>query len=492
MFLSDILNSVNVLNVIGEAEKAEVKGITNSSLEVESNFIFVAVSGFKTDGHKYLQDAINRGASAVIIENSDACPDDLCKHHNVIKVLVNNSRIALAQLSHAFYNRPSEKLLTVGITGTKGKTTTSYFIKHILWQAEYKTGLIGTIANYIGNKKVSTKLTTPEAHNIAALMSEMNTEGCTHCVMEVSSHSLALHRTDGIKFNLAVFTNLTSDHFDFHKDFTSYRDAKKKLFDDLSVKSQSVINIDDKNWSNIILESNAHALFYGKSEAALYRLTNISYDINGTKFDIEFNETLYNFNTKLIGEFNAYNATAAIAVAHQLGMDWEQIQKGVSTMPQVPGRFEVISHDRKKVIIDYSHTTDSLKQALITINSLIKGSRKIYTVFGCGGDRDTAKRPEMGSVAEMYSDKIIVTSDNPRTEKPEAIIDDIVKGMNTNKYKIIADREKAIEDAIINSEEDAVILIAGKGHEDYQEIKGVRSHFSDKEKAEEYLAKCLN
>ncbi|MBU1095075.1 MAG: UDP-N-acetylmuramoyl-L-alanyl-D-glutamate--2,6-diaminopimelate ligase [Bacteroidetes bacterium] len=489
MLLSELLNKVKAIQVIGEAEKTEVIGITNSSKNVSKGKLFAAIKGYKTDGHKFIQDAINNGASGVILEDQSQVPDEIFKHSNVVKIVVDNSRKALALFSNLIYNEPSKKLTLIGITGTKGKTTTSYYLKHILETAGYKVGLIGTIANYIGHNKVETKLTTPESFEINELMKRMLDEGCSYCIMEVSSHSLSLNRVDGLDFNYGIFTNITADHFDFHNTFESYRDAKKILFDILSPKAKAIINIDDNNWTELVNNSQSHSFFYGKNPAATYQIKNIAYDINGTNFEIEFSDTHYKFKTGLIGEFNAYNAAAAITTANKAGIDWETIIKSIDTMPQVPGRFQVISNDEKKVIVDYSHTTDSLKQALEAINNLVKGSRQIYTVFGCGGDRDKTKRPQMGKIAEELSNSVIITSDNPRTENPLEIIDEINKGFTKSKPRIIENRDEAIKEAIHSSEKDAVVLIAGKGHEDYQEINGVRHHFSDEEKVLEYLNK---
>lgn len=492
MFLSEILNSTHVIQVLGDAEKKEIAGISNNSREIKENFIFVAVKGFKTDGHKFIDEAIANGAPAIIIEDEKIFPNEIFKHSDVVKILVKDSRIALAEISNAYFGNPSHRLSLIGVTGTKGKTTTAYYIKHLLEKAGHKVGLIGTIANYIGDKKIDTKHTTPEAHHLCRLLDEMVKSGCSHCVMEVSSHSLILSRVWGLKFSYAVFTNITSDHFDFHNDFESYLTAKKILFDNLPAKAFAVMNIDDAHWTALMKDSSAHAYFYGKNNSATFRIKNIDYTLSGTTFTLEYNDTDYNISTKLIGDFNAYNASAAVSIGCLMGIDWNTILDAVKSMDHVPGRFEVIEMDDKKVILDYSHTTDSLRQALQAVNKLVADKRKIYTVFGCGGDRDKTKRPEMGQVADELSSEIIITSDNPRTEDPMAIIEDIKKGIKRSNPLVIEDREKAIKHAICDSENDAVILIAGKGHETYQEINGVRNHFSDREKAEEYLKLCRN
>ncbi len=490
MLLSKLLNTVDVIQVLGEPEKTYITAITNDSRVVGKGKIFVAIEGYKKDGHNFIEEAISKGVSAIVLENDEGFPDELFSNAGVVKILVKNSRKTLSQISYELQDKPSHKLKLIGITGTKGKTTTGFIIKHLLEASGHKVGLIGTIANYIGDEKLETKLTTPESYQIHELMSAMVEAGCTHCVMEVSSHALELYRVDALQFDIAIFTNITADHFDFHGSFPGYLKAKKRLFDMLSPTSTAILNIDDDNWFEVIADSNSTSLFYGTGPSALYQMQNISYDINGTSFELIYADAKYDFTLNLIGSFNAYNATAAVITARQCGVDWSIAKKALSSFPQVPGRFEVVERKNKKVIVDYSHTTDSLKKALETLNSLIKGERKIYTVFGCGGDRDESKRPEMGKVAERGSDVVIITSDNPRTEEPGAIIRDIEEGLQLNNHKVVENREEAIKYAITESEEDAVVLIAGKGHEDYQEINGIRHSFSDKQKAEEYLALC--
>jgi UDP-N-acetylmuramoyl-L-alanyl-D-glutamate--2,6-diaminopimelate ligase len=490
MLLSNLLNSVEVRKVIGELESIDVGGIINDSRQLKSGDVFVAIKGYKLDGHDYIEEVIARGASVIVLEEDERFPDELFTTSNVVKILVSDSRKALSQLSYSFYGKPSHKLKLIGITGTKGKTTTGFIIKHLLESTGEKVGLIGTIANYIGDQKIDTKLTTPESNEIHKLLAEMVQAECTYCVMEVSSHALELCRVDALQFDFALFTNITSDHFDFHENFENYLNAKKRLFDLLSPGTIAVMNIDDENWSSLVEDSKAHSLFYGTGHSALYQINNIKYDVNGTHFDILFNDNRVKFSFSLIGLFNAYNATAAITIAHQLGLGWVNISDALKNFPQVPGRFEVIEKNDKKVIIDYSHTSDSLKKTLEALNELVQGKRKIYTVFGCGGERDKSKRPEMGKIAEQASDQIIITSDNPRNEDPYSILEDIASGLQLNNNKKVENREEAIKEAIVNSEKDAVILIAGKGHEDYQEINGVRHPFSDKEKAEKYLALC--
>lgn len=487
MNLAEILNNVSTIQVTGKAEQKDIELISSSSANAKSNTLFVAVKGFKTDGHKYIQEAINKGASAIVLEDNTILPDEYFISNGIVKILVADSRKALAEISNSFYGNPSKKLKFVAVTGTKGKTTTTYYIKNIFDNAGYKSGLIGTNKNIVGNKIYPTKLTTPESNVINELMNEMVKEGCEYCVMEVSSHSLDLKRVYSLDFDTAVFTNITSDHLDYHLNFENYLSAKKILFDELKSGASAIVNKDDNSWKDLTKNTKANVVGYAVDNNADLKIKNIEYDLSGTCFDIEFENKNYSINTKLIGMFNAYNATAAFGACIKLGIDTTAVIDGIKNTPQVPGRFEVIGSGNKKVIVDYSHTADSLEKALQAVHHIVKNERPIYTVFGCGGDRDKTKRPVMGRIANELSDKIIITSDNPRTENPLLIIEDILKGVNGNKHLVQPDREEAIKNAIQNSEDNAVILIAGKGHEDYQEINGVRTHFSDKEVAEKYL-----
>ncbi|MEI7811643.1 MAG: UDP-N-acetylmuramoyl-L-alanyl-D-glutamate--2,6-diaminopimelate ligase [Ignavibacteria bacterium] len=487
MELSRLVNSLKVIQLAGEVERKDIESIAYDSRVVKKNTLFVAISGFNTDGHKFILDAINKGATAVVLENNDVVPEDFFLHRNVTKILVRDSRQALSEVSNAFFKEPTQRLQLIGITGTKGKTTTSYFIKNIIENAGCKTGLIGTIANYIGNEPIYTSMTTPESSDLNQLFARMLSEGCSHCIMEVSSHSLVLKRVSNINFQVAVFTNLASDHLDFHITLEEYLKAKKILFDTLSENTIAIYNADDKKSYKLIADTKAKTFSYGTQSGSDFLLKNINYDLTGTSFDIEYDGKSYSLKTGLIGAFNALNATTAFAVCTKLGFDIDKIVNGINTTPQIPGRFEIIQYKDKKVIVDYSHTADSLDKALQAIHTIVQNKRPVYTVFGCGGNRDKTKRPVMGRIAGSLSKRVIITSDNPRNEDPMEIIRDIINGIDNDNYEIIEDREKAIYKSIKDSEENAVILIAGKGHENYQEIKGVRSHFSDKETAEKYL-----
>jgi len=488
MELTKLLNSVHAIQVTGETQRKDVSSIEYDSRKIKKNDVFVAIKGFKTDGHKFIPDAINKRVAAIVVEDNNVIPDELIDHSGVAKILVKDSRKALAELSKGLYKNPSSKLKLIGITGTNGKTTTTYILKHILQNSGNKTGLIGTIANYIGETKIDSKLTTPESNDLNKFLSEMVKQNCSYAVMEVSSHSLVLDRVYALNFATGIFTNITSDHLDFHKAFDEYFNAKKILFDGLSSNSFALVNTDDKSSEKIVQNCKARVIKYGASESSDYKIRNISYDLSGTNFTITHQGFDYNIQTTLIGTFNAFNATAAFATAHSLGIEKSIIVESIKSTPQVSGRFEVIGKGSKKVIVDYSHTADSLEKALQATREIVRNDYEIVTVFGCGGDRDRTKRPEMGKIASELSDKLIITSDNPRTEDPFKIIEEIEKGISKENYTVTENREEAIRKAIESSNKNAVILIAGKGHENYQDINGVRNHFSDQEVARKYLS----
>lgn len=488
MNLSSLINNLKVVQVVGEISREEITGIYYDSRKVKNNSIFVAIKGFNTDGHKFIADAIKNGASAIVLQDECSFPDDAITKQNAAKILVNDSRAALADLSRIFLDDPTKKIKLLGITGTNGKTTTTYFIKSIFETAGFKTGLVGTIANYIGDKIISSSLTTPESIDLNKLFNEMYIDGCQYVVIEVSSHSLALKRVHGLNFSVGVFTNLTQDHLDFHSNIDEYFLAKKILFDNLNENSSAVYNIDDSFGKKIIADSRAATYSYGGSNASQFQLSNIKFDLSGTTFKVRYKNHAFDVCTSLVGDFNAYNACGAFASAVISGIEFQDVLEGIKNTKQVPGRFEVIGKGLKKIIIDYSHTPDSLEKALLAVRKIVKSERPVYAVFGCGGNRDKTKRPIMGKIASEIADKVFITSDNPRFEDPLTIIEEIKTGIMKNNYTAIEKRDEAIERAIKSSQENAVILIAGKGHETYQEIQGVRTHFSDKEIAEKILS----
>ncbi|HPN39780.1 MAG TPA: UDP-N-acetylmuramoyl-L-alanyl-D-glutamate--2,6-diaminopimelate ligase, partial [Melioribacteraceae bacterium] len=478
--LTELLNTVKAIQVTGKAELNEIDNISINSNNVKKGTIFFAIKGYKTDGHNFIIDAINNGASAVVLQDNNFAPEQLFIHSGCVKILVENSRKALSDISAALYNYPTKNLKLIGITGTKGKTTTTNFIKSVFGNS--KCGLIGTIKIELGNKQIESKLTTPEANDLNKYFSEMLSEGCNAAVMEVSSHSLELHRVDNLDFDIAIFTNLAHDHLDFHGTIENYLLAKKKLFDNLKPEAIAIVNADDKASKKLVKNCKAKIFTYGFNKNADFRIVDVTYSLNGTIFNVMYNNCSYKLETTLIGVFNAYNACSAFAAGVLSGIEIKKVIKLIKQTKQVPGRFEVISKGNKKAVVDYSHTPESLEHTLKAIKEINKNNYPIYTVFGCGGDRDKTKRPIMGNIASEYSTMAIVTSDNPRTEDPKLIIEDIVRGINKNNYKMFVDREDAIKFAIVSSPEKAIVLVAGKGHEDYIEINGVRTHFSDKEK----------
>lgn len=487
MRLHQLISSLRTIQVTGKVANTEITSIEFNSENVIKNSVFVAIKGFRHDGHNFILDAIDKGAIAIILENNEIIPDVIFDHSGVAKILVSDSRESLAVISDLFFDQPSGKMDLVGITGTNGKTTTAFFLKNILDEAGNKTGLIGTISNYIGDKKLDSKLTTPESVDLNRMLSEMYLAGCSNVVMEVSSHSLVLRRVHSVKFKTGIFTNITPEHLDFHFTFENYLNAKKILFDSLPQDSFALYNTDDIHSPDIIKDCKAKKSGFGTSPGSDFRMQNIVYDLDGTSVDVIYNKTMFKLSTRLVGEFNAYNACAAFAAAVLLGIDADVAIKGIENTPQVPGRFEIFGNGKRKIIIDYSHTPDSLEKALLVIKKLSGERKKIITVLGCGGNRDTLKRPLMGKIAANLSDEVIITSDNPRDEEPFSIIEQIKAGIDKNNYRIIENREEAIHNAIENGGSDYVLLIAGKGHEDYQEIKGIRAHFSDKEVARKYF-----
>jgi len=487
MILTELLNKIKAIQVIGSPSAHQVTGIEYDSRKVADGSVFVAIKGFNTDGHLFIQDALNKKAIAIVLENNDAISDSLVNSFNAIKILVEDARKALAELSIAFFNEPSKKMRLIGITGTNGKTTTSYFLKSIFENFGYKVGLIGTISNYIGKEKIDSKLTTPESNDLNRMLNRMQESGCEFAVMEVSSHSLVLKRVHGLHFSFAVFTNITAEHLDFHSDFENYLNAKKILFDNLPLSSSVIYNADDMHSIDIIKDCSSPKYLFGTQVNSNFRISDINCDLTGTAFTMSYEKKDYSIKTTLVGDFNAYNAAGAFAVAKLSGIKDEMIVEGISTSPQVPGRFEILSNGTRKVVIDYSHTPDSLEKALLVIRKITDKKNPVYTVFGCGGNRDKLKRPLMGKIATELSDQVIVTSDNPRNENPAAIIDEIKGGITKDNFTVIEERAAAIEQAIKKSGKNSVILIAGKGHEDYQEINGVRHHFSDREIAKKIL-----
>jgi UDP-N-acetylmuramoyl-L-alanyl-D-glutamate--2,6-diaminopimelate ligase len=482
MKLKELIKNISIVDIIGEVD-VNVEGIAYDSRKVKKNYIFVCVVGMKTDGHTYMDQSIKSGANVVVVQK------DIEPIKGVTIIKVADSRKTLAKVSANFFQNPTESMDVIGVTGTNGKTTITHLIKNILGKSGVPAGLIGTISHQILDKEYKANNTTPESLELQKMFKEMKEVKVNACAMEVSSHSLVLDRVEGINFKIGVFTNLTRDHLDFHESIENYKNAKAKLFYQTTLAN--IINIDDPYGDEIAQEVKplqTKLITYGiKGKADIYA-EDISISPKGANFTLVTPKFKGNIKISTPGMFSVYNALAAMAVCYALGFEYEQIKKGIESIEGVPGRFESIQNEKNHtVIVDYSHTPDALENALNTIKEFVEG--KIITVFGCGGDRDKVKRPMMGEIAGKLSDLCIITSDNPRSEEPNEIIKAIEVGIKkTNcKYKMIVDRKEAIKEAIKNSNEKDIILIAGKGHETYQILKDQMIDFDDRKIAQEIL-----
>lgn len=483
MKLSEVLKGIEEIEVRGDLE-IDVPSIAYDSRKVENGGMFVAIVGFKMDGHNYIESAIQSGAK--IIAMQEGAYDAGMIPEGITVVFSKDTRKFLPMVACNFYGNPTRELKVVGVTGTKGKTTTTYMIKSILEHAGKKVGLIGTIANYVGDKCYESERTSPESLDLQRMFREMVNNKCDVAVMEVSSHSLALDRVWGIDFDIGVFTNLTQDHLDFHKTFDNYLAAKAKLF---TMCKEGFVNCDDMYAKKLMDMATCPITTYGIDNNPFVSARDIIITNSYSDFKMPFNKVIQRIKVDIPGRFTVYNALAAICVSIRLGAGVEDVLAGLENV-KVPGRSEVVPTTRNfTVIVDYAHTPDSLENILKASKVYTKG--KIICVFGCGGDRDTAKRPMMGEIAGKLAGYTVITSDNPRSEKPEEIIRQIEEGMKkTNgKYKVIVDRKKAIEHALRKAEKGDLILIAGKGHETYQEINGEKHHFDDREVVRELVAK---
>jgi len=459
------------------ASAARIDGVCYDSRRATAGSLFFALPGAQADGAKFAQDAIARGASAVLSET--VIPD--CP---VPQALVTNARQAMADVARTFYGDPAASLRAVGITGTNGKTTTAFLVKHLLDAAHLRCGLLGTIRYVIGEESLPAARTTPESADVYELFAKMRDAGSRAVAMEVSSHALAQHRVRGVEWDAAVFTNLTQDHLDYHKTMDAYFDAKASLFETMyhqtGKRGKGVINLDDRYGVRLIerLPKPAKPLTYGLGVRADFRAIDATFDVHGTKYKLEAKGRQYLVRLPLIGRFNVSNSLAALATASALGLELRAAVQAMASAPQVPGRLERVPARRNfAVYVDYAHTDDALTNVLSTLRDL--GPRRLLVVFGCGGDRDRAKRPLMARAAEQLADYAIVTSDNPRTEDPEAILADIRKGLRGSAHETIVDRHEAIYRAVELAEEGDIVLIAGKGHETYQEVHGQRTPFDD-------------
>lgn len=473
--------------------ETEVRRIQYDSRKVASNDLFVAIKGETTDGHKYIADAATRGAKVVVVEDDTAMPDSFFMHAGIVKVVVPDARKALALMAANYYEHPSRKIRVVGVTGTNGKTSTTHLLKSVFETAGEKVGLIGTIGYKIGDELIPATHTTPEAPELNELLATMVNRGCTTVVMEVSSHALALRRVYGVSFTTAVFTNLTQDHLDFHRTMDNYFASKKMLFDELSADATAVTNADDERGYMIVSGTPARVFAYGINHAADVTASNVHVSLSGTSFTVTERDRVQRVDIPLIGRFNVQNALAAYTAGVALGIAPEIMAEGLARVKSVPGRFERIASPRGWIaVVDYAHTPDALANCLRTIHEVMpaQGRGRIITVFGCGGNRDRTKRPQMGRIATELSDVTVITSDNPRREDPEAIIEEIragcVRGATVHTE---VDRRKAIAFALNLARSGDVVLIAGKGHETYQIIGDRQIHFDDREEVESFIRK---
>ncbi|WP_461789909.1 UDP-N-acetylmuramoyl-L-alanyl-D-glutamate--2,6-diaminopimelate ligase [Pedobacter sp.] len=481
MNLQDLLYGVSIKSVVGVSQ-LEIGALTFDSRTVNAGTLFFAIKGTAVDGHEFIGKTIDAGASAIICETLPSILND-----KVTYVVVEDSSEALGVVACNFYGNPSTELKLVGVTGTNGKTTIATLLYQLFSKLNYGTGLISTVQNQIKDKIVPATHTTPNPIALNQLLREMVSEGCEYCFMEVSSHAVSQHRIAGLTFAGAVFSNITHDHLDFHKTFDNYIKAKKGFFDMLPKSAFALTNTDDKNGMVMLQNTKAHKKTYGLKQMADFKAKVIENRFSGLHLEIDQTDVYF----KMVGSFNAYNLLAAYATAVLLEQDKMKVLTALSALSGAEGRFDyIVSKTGIVGIVDYAHTPDAVQNVLSTIADIRKGTEQVITVIGCGGDRDKTKRPVMAQVACDWSDKVILTSDNPRTEDPQAIIKDMEMGVspsNQRKAISILDRKEAIKTACHLAKPGDIILIAGKGHEKYQEVNGVRHHFDDKEIINEQL-----
>lgn len=477
MKLQELLKGVAVLSSTADGE-AEIGEVRYDSRAVGKGDLFVAIRGYATDGHKYIEKALEQGAAAVVCEEApEGAP----------AVVVENSRKALAEIAANRFGHPADSMVMLGVTGTNGKTTTTYLVKHMLEDAGHKVGLIGTNQNLIGSEVIETERTTPESYELHALFARMRDAGCTHVIMEVSSHSLVLDRVHGIRFAVGAFTNLTQDHLDFHKTMENYRQAKAILF---TVSDRGVINLDDAAADKMLADAKCPCLTYscGKPEATLCA-TALQLHADGVEFDARYNGETAHVRLPIPGHFSVENALNALGMVLALGMPLADAAKSMATATGVKGRVEVVPTDTDyTVLIDYAHTPDGLKNILSTVCGF--ADARVLVVFGCGGDRDRTKRAEMGRIAARLADEVIVTSDNPRTENPYAILHEILAGMadSATPFAVLESRREAIAYALDHARTGDVVVLAGKGHETYQVVGAETLPLDERQVVREHLS----
>ncbi|WP_152611526.1 UDP-N-acetylmuramoyl-L-alanyl-D-glutamate--2,6-diaminopimelate ligase [Psychroserpens damuponensis] len=479
--LKDILYKVTINAVVGSTSVA-INDMYFDSRQVSNGDVFVAIKGSTVDGHQFIDAVIEQGAIAIVCE---VLPSHLVD--GVTYIEVEDANVALAYMASNFFGNPSENLRLVGVTGTNGKTTIASLLYQLFKNAGYKVGLLSTVKIMVDTTEYKATHTTPDSLTINSYLKLMNDAGVEFCFMEVSSHGIHQKRTDGLHFEGGIFTNLSHDHLDYHDTFAEYRDVKKRFFDNLPKTAFALVNIDDKNGLIMLQNTKAKTYTYALKTYADYKAQVLENEFSGLLLKLNDVELW----TKLIGDFNAYNITAIYGVAELLGLEKVEILRLISELESVSGRFQyLISEEKITAIVDYAHTPDALKNVLETINSIRTNNEQLITVVGCGGDRDTSKRPKMGHIASALSTKVIFTSDNPRSEVPETIIEAIEKGVEPQNFKktmSIVDRKQAIKTACQLASPKDIILIAGKGHETYQEIKGERFDFDDFKTVQEFL-----
>ena len=481
MILNDLLANIKTTQILGSTD-IDITGIQFDSRKVGEGNLFVAQDGTTVDGHNFITDCVAKGAKAVLLSKKEFLPS---QPDGVTYILTNDADEALGQMASKWFGEPSKKLTLVGVTGTNGKTTIATLLYKLTRALGHKAGLLSTVVNYVDDQSVPATHTTPDALELNALLAKMVAAGCSHAFMEVSSHSIAQRRIAGLDFDGALFTNLTRDHIDYHKTFDNYRDTKKRLFDDLKPTAFAVTNKDDKN--GLVMTQNCKAAVYTYSTRTMadYRAQILEEGFDGMLLQLDGQEVF----VPLVGRFNVSNLLCIYGAAINLGFDKIEILRVLSTLTPVNGRFETIRSPKGwTAIIDYAHTPDAVDNVIQTINEIRKG--KLFTVVGCGGNRDKGKRPMMAQIAKHGSDQLILTSDNPRDEEPDDILRDMAAGLTDEELRltlIISDRESAIKTACTLAQANDVILVAGKGHEDYQIIKGVKHHFDD----HEIVRKCI-
>jgi UDP-N-acetylmuramoyl-L-alanyl-D-glutamate--2,6-diaminopimelate ligase len=484
--LSEILEGINGLKIIGN-NNYKIAGLAFDSRKVESGFLFFAVPGTHVDGHQYISSSIEKGAVAILCSQLPSEPNP-----GITWIVSSDPAEALGIAASNFYGNPSSRMKVVGVTGTNGKTTTATLLYRLFTELGHESGLISTVCNNIGKRQLPSTHTTPDPLQIHDLMAQMVTAGCEYCFMEVSSHAVDQQRIAGIDFDGGVFTNLTHDHLDYHKTFAVYRDAKKKFFDQLKSTAFALTNVDDKNGMFVLQNCAAQKLTYSVRTLADFKVKVLESHFDGMLLNINGAELWVHF----VGNFNAYNLLAVYGVAVSLGADKNEVLRIMSMLRPVDGRFETFRSPLGVfAVVDYAHTPDAVKNVLTSINEVKSGNEMVITVVGAGGDRDKTKRPEMAAEAVNASDRVILTSDNPRSEEPEMIIADMLAGVSLNlrsKVLTITNRKEAIRTACMMARPGDIILIAGKGHEDYQEIKGIKYHFDDREVVREIFGLTSN